>query len=307
MRNLYHRLGLRPAAPSWAIEAAINACADAQLRDDARVVLLTPQYRSSYDLAHSTLGEIAALRASLDLKQTRNWSSPLATDFTSPPMTSRVVALQSKISVPPKYSSTATKPPPIPTKLSKGVFRYPAVTLLVWIFIIAAGVVGFSSWVVSRNEQLKLRKPESQRTGGAVVPEQPLFTEPVQDMPPSGTVRQLTAGDLVAPLRINPTADASYLVKLVDVYSKSEAMTVFVRGGFPTEVKVPLGKFEIRYASGDKWFGYEHLFGPSTSYAKAEKTFEFRVTGNQVSGYTLTLYKVRDGNLHTSRIAARDF
>ena len=68
-----------------------------------------------------------------------------------------------------------------------------------------------------------------------------------------------------------------------------------------------LGTYEVRYPSGDKWYGYEYLFGPETSYSKADKTFTFRVEGNQVSGFTITLYKATDGNLHTSPIEPTDF
>ena len=35
------------------------------------------------------------------------------------------------------------------------------------------------------------------------------------------------------------------------------------------ELKVPLGTFEIRYASGKQWYGYNYLFGDDTSYSKA--------------------------------------
>ena len=73
------------------------------------------------------------------------------------------------------------------------------------------------------------------------------------------------------------------------------------------EVEVPLGTYEVRYASGESWYGYEYLFGPGTSYSKADKTFTFKVVGNQISGFTITLYKVSHGNLHTSTISPTEF
>lgn len=84
-------------------------------------------------------------------------------------------------------------------------------------------------------------------------------------------------------------------------------MTVFVRSGMTANVDVPLGNYEFRYAAGDTWYGYEHLFGPATGYSKADKLFDFRDTGYEVSGYTVTLYKVPNGNLHTSSIRANEF
>ena len=73
------------------------------------------------------------------------------------------------------------------------------------------------------------------------------------------------------------------------------------------KLKVPVGTFVVKYAAGDKWYGHWHLFGPTTSYTKAEGTFSFRYNGDQLSGYTITLYKVRSGNLRTSRIRPNEF
>ena len=261
-----------------------------QLRSDAQIVLLNPQYRSSYDLAHTTLHQIAALRASLGLQHSQNWSTPLCTDFPAPPTHSQVAALKKKLKGETSPSGS--------TKTKRSVW---ALLIVVIAFVVV--------WSVVRKEQNSpyLLADTTPSSSYRVSPVRPIFTEPVQPTPHSGTVTQRTAREAVAPFGINSASDANYLVKLVDAFSKAEVMTVFVRGGFPVEVKVPLGTYEIRYASGNFWYGYEHLFGPDTSYAKADQTFDFQVVGNRVSGFTLTLYKVRNGNLHTSQISARDF
>lgn len=98
-----------------------------------------------------------------------------------------------------------------------------------------------------------------------------------------------------------------YLVKLADYKSGDTVMNVFVRSGSTIEADVPLGTYEVRYACGKKWYGYEYLFGPDTLYSKADKLFDFKMEGNQVRGYTITLFKVADGNLRTSSIGAADF
>ena len=72
-------------------------------------------------------------------------------------------------------------------------------------------------------------------------------------------------------------------------------------------IDVPLGNYIVKYAAGDRWYGYEHLFGPETGYSKAGEVFSFAVVGNKISGYTITLYKVRNGNLHTQTIRKEDF
>lgn len=130
---------------------------------------------------------------------------------------------------------------------------------------------------------------------------------PKQPLPHSGSVRRWIFQEPIAPFEIKAAQESHSVVKLVDAYTNKPVMMVFVRGGTTVEVKVPLGKYEVRYASGDTWYGYEYLFGPDTLYSKAANTFTFDVVGNKISGFTITLYKVVDGNLHTSRINASDF
>ncbi|MBL9077920.1 MAG: DnaJ domain-containing protein [Planctomycetes bacterium] len=131
-------------------------------------------------------------------------------------------------------------------------------------------------------------------------------SHPPQPLPPNGEVRTSSRRERIAPLTVRTDAGDFYLVKLVDS-TRGTQLTVFIRGGAPLEVDVPLGTYELRYASGATWFGYEFLFGPETSYAKADKSFTFSRSGDSVSGYEVTLYKVRDGNLHTTEIAADKF
>lgn len=41
----------------------------------------------------------------------------------------------------------------------------------------------------------------------------------------------------------------------------------------------PLGTFHIKYACGQKWYGYDHLCGPSIGYSHATEPFTFSVPG----------------------------
>lgn len=130
---------------------------------------------------------------------------------------------------------------------------------------------------------------------------------PIVAMPYSGQEQKFVNDESVAPLTIQTSAGANYLVKIVDYYSKSDVMTIFITGGDTIRTKVPLGTFEIRYASGEQWYGYTHLFGDDTSYSKADQSFDFRNTGYQITGYTLTLYRVSNGNLRTSYMSPSEF
>ena len=128
-------------------------------------------------------------------------------------------------------------------------------------------------------------------------------------VPVSQGVHQLfTNAEQVAPFRIvTPSGAENYYVKLADAFSGKTVMTFFVYGGQSFETKVPLGTYRVKYATGSTWYGEDHLFGPDTHYSEADKTFEFSVQGNQISGYTVELIRQRGGNLHTKSISANQF
>ncbi|WP_457748250.1 hypothetical protein [Sulfurimonas sp.] len=130
---------------------------------------------------------------------------------------------------------------------------------------------------------------------------------PAVAMPYSGQEQKFVSNESIAPLTIKTSTGANYLVKIVDYYSKSNIMTIFIKGGDTIKTKVPLGTFEIRYASGNHWYGYNHLFGDNTSYRKANQSFDFKNTGYKTTGYTLTLYHVLNGNLRTSHMNSSEF
>jgi hypothetical protein len=146
------------------------------------------------------------------------------------------------------------------------------------------------------------------RPSAQQVKPKPAPTYPVVATPSNGAIRfNSSYGERVAPFEIQTSGPSDYLVKLVSTNSGQPVMTVFVRGGQTVSTEVPLGTFEVRYAVGSTWYGYEHLFGPETSYKKADTTFTFRNDGYQYTGYTITLYTVSNGNMRTSRIGADQF
>ena len=165
-----------------------------------------------------------------------------------------------------------------------------------WIFWLVA-IAGFIFFISSQDGSSSKKTTKSE----------PTFTQPEQILPYNGETQTFTYDNRVAPLKINTSNGSNYVVKLKDYYTKEAVMTIFIRGGNTLETKVPLGNFEITYASGDKWYGYNYLFGPDTGYSKADEMFSFKDTGYQINGYTITLYRVSNGNLRTSYINKSEF
>ena len=96
-------------------------------------------------------------------------------------------------------------------------------------------------------------------------------------------------------------------MKLVYAGTNTEAVSIYVLGGSNTEFLMPLGSFEMRYASGISWYGPVDLFGPDTIYSKAVGSFDFLDQGDRYTGYTVELILQEGGNLDTLGIGASEF
>lgn len=330
MRDLYKRLSIRSDAMPQSIMRAIDSCGDMSLREDARFILENAEIKKAYDQAHRTVSRIARLRSNLGLRHTSNWSGALPYDFECPPTRelSQLDKLKSKISTGASENSTSYQ---IGRLIGRLLLRKPRVITLVvlllagWIYSSCdsetSKVVlsdGKSNSAVVSNQIPTFRSTNSYAGMFDDLPRAPrkntpepilaqLFNEREISLPQSGELQTFTSDERMAPFEIRSASGGNYLVKLVDAYSKSDVLTIFIRGGVVVNVDVPLGSYEVRYAAGDRWYGYEHLFGPETVCSKADKTFTFKVEGNQISGFTLTLYKVSHGNLHTSKIPRANF
>ena len=131
----------------------------------------------------------------------------------------------------------------------------------------------------------------------------PIFNQPEQPLPQSGA-NNANFRNGVAPLKIRTSSAGGhhYFVKIVNLSNGQQIGAYFIRSGGTIDIKIPLGTYEIRYASGTKWYGLDYLFGPDTTYSKADSTFDFSFDGYQYSGYTIELIMQQNGNLSTSRI-----
>lgn len=112
----------------------------------------------------------------------------------------------------------------------------------------------------------------------------------------------------VAPLQIKTAARGhDFYVKLADAETGQNIKTAYIRGGKSANLRLPLGRYDLKYASGQKWYSSHCLFGMSTLYSKANKVFSFERKGNIVTGYSVELILQRNGNLSTKKIKAEDW
>jgi tetratricopeptide (TPR) repeat protein len=129
-------------------------------------------------------------------------------------------------------------------------------------------------------------------------------------LPINGSVTRYHTSPASAPFTIvTRNGSGHYFVKLRDNQSRNLVLAVFVREGEEANITVPLGTYELSYATGRTWYGSrsDQPFGSETRYARADDTFTFQVDGNYIQGYTVELYLQAYGNLDTQPISASEF
>lgn len=109
------------------------------------------------------------------------------------------------------------------------------------------------------------------------------------EKPESGTVSHIydsydNASVLTIQLPMYETTTYYYL-KLANSETDEIVQSVFIHPGKTESIIVPCGTYELKYACGSKWYGYERLFGKYGSYSKSENPVSFE----QGYEYTLTL------------------
>jgi hypothetical protein len=295
MRDLYSRLGIDTSATPQRIRRAIFSCKDESLKKNASEVLLNESRKKSYDQVHATLTDIGILRVSLGLNQSEHWQGSESEDF--------------KGHKRPQPSTSRTSDKKImrhDTKVTQNrFFKAISDNLSDVVVIVMVVLIAVFAYEASTNSD-----PTPKSTSQANGTDQqaiPVFKEPAFALPETGAVQRYTDKSNEAPLQIKTSSGSNYLVRLEDISSGKNIMEVFVRGGTTVDIEVPLGTYQLKYASGQTWYGPDHLFGPETAYNKADTPFQFYIEDQRISGYTVTLYRVSDGNLTTSKLLPAQF
>lgn len=303
MRNLYKHLSLYRGASLEAINDAIRLCPFGKLRDDATSVFSNAKRKELYDHTHTTLSKIGKLRAGLEMADSENWHGPLKSEFephsTSPLRLNHILNPRTRHTKIPKPKTPKERQP-----------LRTATKIKICLFLMSCAFSGLL--VLSESAHLNQVSTEaSQRdTNGILSTEtlpEPEFNVPSILPPLHGTLKYNTPSTPVAPFEVITSDGGYYLIKLENVSTGRPDIELFVHGGKSIEIKVPLGTYIMKYAAGSKWYGHEYYFGPNTAYSKADSLFRFKEDFTGYSGYTVTLYQVRNGNLDTERISAEEF
>jgi hypothetical protein len=297
VKDLYKRTGINPTSSAEVIGRLLASEPDSEDRAAARQILLVEHRRRVYDRVRETYVTLGAVGANLRL------STAIPEDFRPPP-----TAFGAQI---PRYLRRYR------WKLRQRNRGGLLAALFIFVFI---GIVA----VLSRLDKSRDYVPTTSNSSPArtvptspslltrpapltLIPTPTPFDQPAKPLPNSGAFWTFTSQARIAPLKITTQSGSRYYIKLIDARNKARVIAIFVDGAQTIQVDVPLGTFELRYASGMVWYGQKYLFGPKTQCIRGMDFLTFSQDGNYVNGHEVTLYKVPYGNFETTEIDASEF
>jgi hypothetical protein len=103
------------------------------------------------------------------------------------------------------------------------------------------------------------------------------------------------------------TENNDYFIKLVEPATGQEAAAAFIRSGATLSVQLPPGEYELRYAAGRNWYGWEYLFGTSTSYGRWPRPIVLAPKPRPFDAVSIELIPAQHGKLTTDIMSEYDF
>lgn len=123
-----------------------------------------------------------------------------------------------------------------------------------------------------------------------------------QMLPHNGSRIMYVEHDGRAPLELEASPEHHFLVKVRDAETYMPVYTVFVRAGESVSLKMPDGRFSIRYTAGRTWYGPKAHFGKDGIYLQEAREFTFNTEGQQLSGHYIRIgdpERMEDGEIQS--------
>jgi hypothetical protein len=95
---------------------------------------------------------------------------------------------------------------------------------------------------------------------------------------------------------ITPDSGYNHLIVLKSI-NNNDNITMYIESDSMVTAKIPYGRYEMYQSYGKEWYGDEIMF--NSLYFKAKDTLRF----SQYAGLTVSLQKVKDGNLPLQQVS----
>jgi hypothetical protein len=207
------------------------------------------------------------------------------------------------------YASAATHASPpyqVTSKAHQRAISRPSRGFITALSIIGVLVIAYLLW---SNETrlapmpMPMLPPVSLHTGFTP----PRVREDTQNaipFPEHGTVVITSEAERIAGFKVTtPRGDLYYYILLKNTEDDSRVV-IYMNSGTTFDTFVPLGDYELYYATGRYWYGEDRLFGGNSNSVKADKIMKFLIDddSHMILGQEVILEPRVGGNLPTRPI-----
>jgi hypothetical protein len=103
---------------------------------------------------------------------------------------------------------------------------------------------------------------------------------PDTNAPGHGLMWQRTGLPAVFPLHVKTNPGEDYFMRISDAETDADALAAYIEGGRYFKVLVPPGRYQVRFAVGQRWQGEDTLFGTEgTRLFEVPQPLTFEVVG----------------------------
>lgn len=126
-------------------------------------------------------------------------------------------------------------------------------------------------------------------------------------LPETGILRK-NFSEAAGQLKIGTQTESNnYFIKFVEQATGQETASAFIRSGSALSMHLPPGGYELRYAAGRNWYGWEYLFGTSTSYGRLPQPIVVAHKPHPLDARAIELIPAQHGRLAMDIISEYDF
>ncbi|MHC1695818.1 MAG: hypothetical protein AB9835_11240 [Eubacteriales bacterium] len=128
-----------------------------------------------------------------------------------------------------------------------------------------------------------------------------------QPFPENGTTSYYTGDSPAGTVSVSNRLDDYIYVKFKSESLNKTIMEAYIHPDSTADIKVPLGRYRILFASGDEWYGNEYIFGNDTEFYMFGKVADIKIENGAVINQTIELKKAQSGSKGITESSLAEF
>lgn len=128
-----------------------------------------------------------------------------------------------------------------------------------------------------------------------------------QPFPENGTTSYYTGDSPAGTVSVANKLDDYIYVKFKSESLNKTIVEAYIHPDSTADIKVPLGRYRIVFASGDEWYGNEYIFGTDTAFYKLGNVTDIKIENNTMINQSIELKKSQSSSKGMTKSSMIEF